>query len=134
VKPSALDRPAKLASIGGIALRGLLLLIFCFLAVSPAQAEIDAETLLLNHARGSAEAKAILAGMLGATENGLSWANTAISNEGQPRLYCVPAKLAFTSAQDVDILRRYALDHPDKKTLPYGLALLLALKEAFPCR
>jgi hypothetical protein len=118
----------------GIAVKsGLLLLVFCFLAVSPAQAEIDAETLLLNHARGTAEAKDILAGMLGATENGLSWANTAISNEGQPRLYCVPAKLALTNAQDVDILRRYTLDHPDKKTLPYGLALLLALKEAFPC-
>jgi hypothetical protein len=107
-------------------------LVFCFLAVSPAQAEIDAETLLLNHARGTENAKAILAGMLGATENGLSWAN--ISNEGQPRLYCVPAKLALTSAQDVGILRRYTLDHPDKKTLPYGLVLHLALKEAFPCR
>ncbi len=98
-----------------------------------AAAEMDASTFLQNYDRADATGRHLYERVLGATENGLSWANSALSHDHHQRLYCAPGKLAITDEQDVDILRRHVKEHPEHQTAPYGLVLLLALELTFPC-
>jgi hypothetical protein len=72
--------------------------------------------------------------MLGSTENGMSWSNTALEHEHGFRLYCAPEHMALVDQQVIAIMRQHVKDHPEDQGAPYGMVLLLALKEAFPCK
>src|SRR5579859_7962650 len=70
---------------------------------------------------------------LSETENGMSWANTELRARGQPRLYCVPEKMAMSPDQADTILRSYLDEHPEQAKYPVALILLRAMEETFPC-
>ena len=101
---------------------------------TPAAAEMGAQEFLSDYDNGTPETRRLYEQILGATENGISWANIKVDHDGQPRIYCESAKLALDAQQNVDLLRRYVKAHPNEKTLPYGLILLSALVETFPCK
>ena len=65
--------------------------------------------------------------------NGFEWANTYIEEQGQPRMFCPPERLAITAQQNADILRRHVARVPQSATAPAGLALLFAYRATFPC-
>jgi Rap1a immunity proteins len=100
---------------------------------SPAEAEMDAQTFLQNYDRGSLQDRQLYERILGSAENGISWANAAVGKEHGFHLYC-PPDIALADQQDVVIIRQYLSKHPDHRTYPYGLVLLVALEETFPCK
>jgi hypothetical protein len=99
------------------------------LATTPAAAELTAKTVLERLERGDPASKFFMMG----TGNGLSWANAQLYTIHKPQLFCVPEKLALTSEQEVDILRRYVEENPASADTPVGGVLLAALIDAFPC-
>jgi len=60
--------------------------------------------------------------------------NGAFSHDHQVQIYCVPEKLALADEQIVGILKRYVQTHLEKRGLPLGLVLLIAMRETFPCK
>jgi hypothetical protein len=101
---------------------------------SQAHAEMDARTFLKRYDQGSLEIRALYARQLGATENGMSWANSAAMHDHGFYIYCPPDNLALADDQNIDIMRRHLIAHPEFGKLPFGLVLLTALKETFPCK
>lgn len=103
-----------------------------FFTAAPARAEADARSFLARIDAGGPEAE-MLAELLLAYGEGISWANVQMAENGQPRLYCPPANRALTVAQNVNILRRFVERIPEAGSSPAGLVLLFAYKDAFPC-
>ncbi|CCE06458.1 hypothetical protein BRAS3843_1730027 [Bradyrhizobium sp. STM 3843] len=94
---------------------------------------MSARTFLDNYDKYGVPMQDFYEKMLGANENGMSWANAAIEVEGGVKLYCMPDSLALAPQQNVQILRQYVTDHPEHAKRPFGLVLLSALRETFPC-
>jgi hypothetical protein len=101
---------------------------------TPAAAEMDGQAFLRGYDTGTLETRRLYERILGATENGISWANAKVMHDGQPGIFCPPNNLALADQQNVDILRRYLTAHPNEGTLACGLILLSALRETFPCK
>lgn len=59
--------------------------------------------------------------------------NAKLKNEGQKPMFCQPPTLAITAEQASDILARYSEKKPHFKDFPFGLVLLAALIDVFPC-
>ena len=59
--------------------------------------------------------------------------NAAIVQDGQTPLFCLPGKLALTTDQADDILKREAKKVPPSDDMPIGILLLAGLRETFPC-
>jgi hypothetical protein len=95
---------------------------------------MDADVFLKNYDAAGLESRQLYERILGATSNGISWASTKAMHDGQPGIFCTPNNLALADQQDIDILRRHVFSHPDHAKYPYGLVLLLALQETFPCK
>lgn len=49
------------------------------------------------------------------------------------RLYCPPPKLAITEENVIQIGKSYLAENPEAYTSPYGLRILMAMQETFPC-
>jgi hypothetical protein len=64
---------------------------------------------------------------------GYSWANTVLWSEGKTPLFCEPEKIVLTVDQELDILARHIEHVPANGKVPVGLAMLHALRDAFPC-
>jgi hypothetical protein len=101
---------------------------------SPALAEMSAEDFLQGYDGGNSQQRTFYEQMLGANENGMSWANTSLAHDGSVRIYCAPKNMVITDQQSVAILRQHVMDHPNDARLPFGLVLLQGLKETFPCK
>ena len=71
---------------------------------------------------------------LAQTETGMALANAELKSRGTAPLYCTPPALVLTGEQILDMLRRYAMNHPDIAQGSYALAILRAAQEVFPCR
>jgi hypothetical protein len=100
------------------------------LATTPAAAELTAKSILERLERGDPSEKLFLMGI----GIGLSWANAGLNSGHKPLLFCVPEKVALTSEQELDILKRYVHENPASADFPVGGVLVSALIEAFPCR
>lgn len=73
---------------------------------------------------------------IAAMETGMSWAISYYDNQGLgQRLYCVPEHISLTQDQTVRILDDYLKSGAEglPMTTTIGLALLFAMKHAFPC-
>jgi outer membrane protein assembly factor BamD (BamD/ComL family) len=70
--------------------------------------------------------------LLGITQ-GLEVANDELIEHKQSRMFCIPSKLAFTGEQSRDILKRFVERYPPMEKALVPVAMLEALKEAFPC-
>ncbi|WP_276122691.1 hypothetical protein [Pararhizobium qamdonense] len=93
------------------------------------------ELTVVEFARRAENEERFLLRIEGAAE-GLQVANIQMEREGKTKLYCTSGSLLLTSDQLRVILVRYAEKNPVKGTWPagmYGVALLDALAEVFPC-
>jgi hypothetical protein len=96
---------------------------------APARAEPDARTFLEKIDKG----EKIYLTVLNGYGVGLGWANTYVAEQGQPKIFCPPDKLAITAEQNVEILRRFVAVDPSIATAPAGMAMLFAYRSEFPC-
>jgi hypothetical protein len=99
------------------------------LTTTTAVAEPTVSATLERLERGDPAGKYFLMG-LGA---GLSWANATLNSEHKQLIFCVPEKVALTSEQELDILKRYVQANPEFGNLSVGAVLVAALIDAFPC-
>ena len=70
--------------------------------------------------------------LLGITQ-GLEVANDALVEHKQPRMFCIPSRLAFTGEQSHEILKRFVERYPPMEKALVPVAMLEALKETYPC-
>ena len=71
--------------------------------------------------------------IFGNTANGINSANAVLFFRKQEPLYCPPDDFALTGPQVIEMLRELATSKPKLATVPYGLAILLALQGKYPC-
>ena len=70
--------------------------------------------------------------LLGITQ-GLEVANDELLERKQPRMFCIPSRLTFTGEQSLGVLKRFVERYPPMEKALVPVAMLEALKEAFPC-
>ena len=70
---------------------------------------------------------------LDGVSDGLITLNVALRQEGKTPLFCLPPKMALTTEQADDILRREAKKIVPSDDMPIGIVLLAGLRETFPC-
>jgi hypothetical protein len=71
------------------------------------------------------------------------YANASLNGDKRAPLYCQPEKLFLNVGQHIDMLQRWARDQKAQTpgaefgkyidNLPVAMAMLLALKDTFPC-
>jgi hypothetical protein len=73
---------------------------------------------------------------LASIESALGWANTALRAQRMSRraLYCVSDNLTIAPQELIDMLRDALNDEPRLGGRPIGLAVLVTLQRAFPCK
>lgn len=92
-------------------------------------AEWTGKELLDNYAKATPEQRAGMDQVIAAEENGMSWYASA----SKFHIYCKPENLGLTGNQIMDILKREVDAEPLIGKQPYGLAILLALRQTFVC-
>jgi hypothetical protein len=98
---------------------------------APARAEPSANELLRDYTASDLSGRQAFEETLRATENGMGW----FSARAKVKLYCQPKNSpVLTGSTIMDILQRQIAEVPSIGFQPYGLAVLLALKRAFPCK
>ena len=109
----------------------LLAAVTGIILLSPARASYDVAEALQKFDTATPVEKSIIKGLIKANADGFAIANWDLKQNGKPPLYCEPVKITLTAEQLIDILRQWAKAHPSN--FPTVMALLFALKEAFPC-
>jgi len=115
-------------------MRAIFVVVCLLLSAASASAEMTVKEFFNRLDGANASEKEFLQTILGQVGNGLSWANSRLGYLKQQRLYCPPANVAFTDAQEVAILRRHSESNPRILQAPYGLGLLISFEEEFRCR
>ena len=114
-----------------------VVLALCVCGAPAARAEVDVRTLLdlYEKSAGDAALRDQVELTVSMMETGMGWANAELTQiRKDAAIYCPPRQMAFTGTQLIDILRRAADKKPILAKQPFGLALLVSLKEVFPCR
>jgi hypothetical protein len=99
-----------------------------FALAGPAIADPDVQTVL-----AGAHLEAFKT-YVSAEHEGMSWYQTVLASRTGVKLYCAPEQTALQSNQLIDIVRRYVAQNPSYESSPFGMVLMIALQEAFPCR
>lgn len=95
---------------------------------------ITAKDVLDHYGSGAAKEKAVVAGIVLQTEQGMEWMQTYFEiKRNQKRAFCLPEKLHLTGEQILDIMRRQIGRRPEFATKPYEAVLLTSLQSVFPC-
>ena len=115
-------------------MRAICVVVCLLLSVASARAEMNVKDFFARFERADASEKQFMQTILGQVGNGLSWANSRLAFLKRPKLYCQPGDLALTDAQTIDILRQHARTNQKLQQAPFGLALLVAFEEEYPCR
>jgi hypothetical protein len=110
---------------------GALLLAAGVVTARPALAEMSGNEMIALFRKG--DQREVVEFYLGGLTNGYSWANTALWSEGKTALFCSPERIVLAVDQELDILARHIERVPANGKVPVGLAMLRALREAFPC-
>lgn len=71
---------------------------------------------------------------LNGVAKGIFWSSLHGERQGNASLYCHPDNIALTSSQYISILDRYIAGQSLVPDYPVELAMLLALRDAFPCK
>lgn len=103
------------------------------ISTSSAYAENNVRWLLQNYDQGTRDERQFLEHVVASVENGISWTNVFLKQRRGAPVYCPPEKISLTGTQIVDILRRAARENKKLNETPYGLGVLLALQDTFPC-
>ena len=95
---------------------------------------ITAKEVLDHYGSGAANEKAMVAGILLQTEQGMEWMQTYFEiKRNQKRAFCPPEKPHLTGEQILDIMRREIGRAPQFASKPYEAVLLTSLQSVFPC-
>jgi hypothetical protein len=78
--------------------------------------------------------KVLLENMVENIERGVSVANRALIANSQAPLYCLPEKLHLTGPQILDMMRRMVQSTAPLGVLEPGLAVMIAVRDTFPCK
>jgi hypothetical protein len=100
------------------------------MTIFSASAEMTAKKFISLYEAGSSTDKTYLGTIIGAVYNGIQWAQTSLKID---RKICMPKNLVLTDGQLIDMLRRKAAKDAYSADQPYGLVILVAIEEAFPC-
>jgi hypothetical protein len=114
------------------ALAGLVVLSAQALTAQPQF--INTADLLAAYDQGDGSARQLILLGLAQVEGGMALANAELKARGASPLYCAPPQLVLTGEQILDMLRRYAANHPDIGQNSYAVAILKAAEDVFPCR
>lgn len=113
---------------------GFTLLLSAMASSAPAFALPTAKDILDDLASSSDEdVSNIIKVHINGIVDGLQWANTAVNNRGDQRLWCQPEKLSLSVEQTIVMLKQYVAENPRNADAPIGLALLYAMRYTFPC-
>jgi hypothetical protein len=107
----------------------LLCLVITFYA-GVADAEMSAKDVVDNFEKGDLVTGAFVKGI----EDGIGWAEVYREKNGESQIFCQPRKLALTPDQDAEIVSKYISNNPKLADAPFGLVLLMAFRETFPCQ
>ena len=119
-------RAIQLVAVGAVASSTFI--------AAPARAEMTAREMLSNYKLGSPKTRELIEYGFRMNENGAGWLNAyLVTVRKEKPAYCLPAKLALTGTQLIDILRRTSDEEQVLRDQPWGLALLAALQKTFPC-
>jgi hypothetical protein len=118
--------------MGGETMKAIMAVVGLWIVASavPAHAEMSAKDLISEYRAGNQWTAVFILGI----ENGLGWEESYQDENGGVAIFCQPGKLALTVEQDVDITSRYVAANPKSAEYPFGMALLLAMKDTFPCK
>jgi hypothetical protein len=89
----------------------------------------------MHYRQGDRTTRELIEGMASDNENGIKWAIAYIvAQKDLPPLYCPPKRVGLTGSQIIAILEGAVKASPSIGNDPYGLGILEALIETFPCR
>jgi hypothetical protein len=106
---------------------------FYILACFQARAEVSAMEFLRMIDGGRQDDRTVALLSINNLINGFGWYQAYLEQQELPTIYCPPRRLAITPDQAVDIMRRFVENKRESRNYPYGLAVLLAMQDAFPC-
>ncbi len=111
------------------------ILLACMLSNTfPAQAESSAKDLLQLHQSGIDDMRRQVEQTVSIFENGMAWANVELIQKRKTRaLYCANPRMGLTGPQLIDMIARFVGTNPHMAEFPYGMVLLRALQDLFPC-
>jgi hypothetical protein len=95
---------------------------------------INTGDLLAAYDHGDGNARQLILLSVAQVEGGMALANAELKSKGAAPLYCVPSQSVLTGEQILDVLRRYASNHPEIEQSSYAVAILKAAEDVFPCR
>ena len=103
------------------------------LTSNASRAEQSVSSLLQDYDAGTDEGRLFLEFALKQTEDGIGWANAMLRIEDQEPLYCPPEEMVLSGSQIVDMLRQESEASLLFAAQPFGLGILSALRNQFPC-
>jgi hypothetical protein len=105
-----------------------------FLAGGAARAEMSTVELLAQYDEANDSGQRLLNLVASSTENGSAWTNSYLKTvRKEEEIYCNDTGQGLTGDQVIAILREQNEQNEALSDLPFGLAMLLALKGHFPC-
>ena len=124
---------ARVPSRAKIASVGICLLGSWLLGPTSAMAEYDVKSALQAYELADSNNRKVWDLVFGNTYNGMKWANSALAQRKQQRLYCEPDNAALSGPEVREMLREQLNADPKFGELPYGFAILVILQIRFPC-
>jgi hypothetical protein len=121
-------------------MKRIILTVLFALSVATAIAKDESKPPVPDAARNMLETmntqkqREIVMALVSGTQDGISWANTALNHRKQPPLYCQPDKLTITTLQMIDMIRRTIKEKPKLGDYPLGMVVLVTLQDSFPCK
>lgn len=96
--------------------------------------DATAAEILRDYDSGDDADKALAYTAIGRSVYAFGWMNSYLVLQRKEKpAYCEPEKLAIMPEQAISILRHKIADQPNMADKPFGLVLLFALQEVFPC-
>ena len=103
------------------------------LGPTSAMAEYDVKSALQAYELADLNNRKVWDLVFGNTYNGMKWANSALAQRKQQRLYCEPDNAALSGPEVREMLRGQLNADPKFGELPYGFGILVILQIRFPC-
>lgn len=120
-------------SIPGKSFVAAMAILSCFIAL-PARAEMNAGAFVRGYEQAQAAEKPQFEAAALNVHIGIGWANSYLASANQEaQLFCQPANATLTGPQVIDLLRRFVQAHSEAADQPYGMIILFALREMWPC-
>jgi len=120
-------------SIFGKTLVATAVFLSCFVA-DAARAEMNAGAFVRGYEQAQSAEKPQYEAAALSVHIGIGWANSYLeSTNKEAQLFCQPAGATLTGPQVMAVLRRFVQAHSEAENEPYGMIILFALREMWPC-